>query len=141
MARAEPRTKTPSEGGPRALLDRVLRTRTLILTGPFLAALFLGGGIATAVSGNDFMDTLRAEQEAGRLASDDPRIDQGLFLWIGADAGFALSVILGALSLYYFLYDPLPPSEGTVRESRDWAFAPMVDPQQGVAGMSFGGRF
>ena len=105
------------------------------------AALFLGGGIATAVIGNDMMGDLQAARDAGTLTSDDPRIDQGLFLWIGADAGFGLALILGALSLYYFLYDPLPPSEGTVLEARDWALAPMVDPQRGIAGMTVGGTF
>lgn len=105
------------------------------------AALFLGGGIATAVIGNDMMGDLQAARDAGTLTSDDPRIDQGLFLWIGADAGFGLALILGALSLYYFLYDPLPPSEGTVLEARDWALAPMVDPQRGIAGMTVGGSF
>ncbi len=105
------------------------------------AGVFLAGGVTAALIGNDLMGTLQAERDAGRLTSDDPRIDTGLFLYIGADAGFGLALIVGALSLYYFLYDPLPPSEGTVLEARDWAFAPMLDPQRGVAGVSLGGQF
>ncbi|HBQ13089.1 MAG TPA: hypothetical protein DEF51_18780 [Myxococcales bacterium] len=104
-------------------------------------ALFIGGGVTLALIGNDFMSGLRAEQDAGRLTSDDPRIDQGLFLYIGADVAFGLSVILGGLALYYFVHDPLPPSEGSVREARDWAFAPMVDPVNGGASLGFVGRF
>lgn len=104
-------------------------------------ALFIGGGVTLALIGNDFMSGLRAEQDAGRLTSDDPRIDQGLFLHIGADVAFGLSVILGGLALYYFVHDPLPPSEGSVREARDWAFAPMVDPVNGGASLGFVGRF
>lgn len=104
-------------------------------------ALFIGGGVTLALLGNDWMSGLRAEQEAGRLTSDDPRFDQGLYLYIAADAAFGLSVILGGLALYYFLYDPLPPSEGSVREARDWAFAPMIDPVNGAASLGFTGRF
>ena len=58
-----------------------------------------------------------------------------------ADVAFGLSVILGGLALYYFVHDPLPPSEGSVREARDWAFAPMVDPVNGGASLGFVGRF
>lgn len=105
------------------------------------SALFLGGGIAVALIGNDLDNALQIERDAGTLASDDSRLDLGLFLYIGADAAFGLSFILGALALYYFVYDPLPPSEGSVQDSRDWAFTPMFDPETGTGGMGFGGRF
>ena len=70
------------------------------------------------------------------------RADAALPAWAtGADVAFGLSVILGGLALYYFVHDPLPPSEGSVREARDWAFAPMVDPVNGGASLGFVGRF
>jgi hypothetical protein len=105
------------------------------------AGLLLGGGIATAVIGNDLRNTLAAEQDAGRLASDDPRLDHGFILYIAADAAFGLSVILGGLALFYFLNDPLPPSEGSVQDARDWTFLPILDPVTGTAGGGFSGRF
>lgn len=105
------------------------------------AALFVGGGVALSVLANDWSNQLAEEQAAGRLASDDARIDQGIYFSIGADAAFGLSLILGALALYYFFYDPLPPSDGRVLEARDWAILPMVDPVSGAAGVGLGGRF
>jgi len=104
-------------------------------------ALFVGGGIVLAVLGNDLQNQLIAARDAGALASDDERHDIGLFMYVGADAAFGLAVILGGLSLYYFLYDPLPPSEGSVQDARDWALTPLVDPTRGTAGLAVGGRF
>jgi hypothetical protein len=104
-------------------------------------ALFLGGGIALGLVADDLSTTLAAEQEAGTLASDDSRLDLGFYLSIGADAAFGLSAILGALALYYFVYDPLPPSEGRALEARDWALSPMLDPVRGTAGLGVEGRF
>src|SRR5690606_14075583 len=103
------------------------------------SALFLGGGVALAVIGNDMMSTLQLERDAGHLAADDPRLDEGFFVYIAADAAFGVSLILGALALYYFLNDPLPPSEGRVLEARDWALLPMLDPVNGAAGLGVGG--
>lgn len=105
------------------------------------SALFLAGGITLGVLGDDFNAQLRAEADAGTLANDDPRIDQGFFMYIGADAAFGLSLILGGLALYYFFYDPLPPSEGSVQDARDWSFAPLLDPERGTAGLGFTGSF
>lgn len=105
------------------------------------SALFLGGGIGLGVVGFDFMNQAQAEVEAGTLASDDGRLDVGMGLYIGADASFGLSLIIGVLALYYFLYDPLPPSEGQVLEPRDWALSPIVDPVRQTAGVGVTGRF
>lgn len=105
------------------------------------SAIFLGAGIGLGVAGLDLQNAVAAERDAGTLASDDARLDTGLFLYIGADSAFGLSLIVGILAVYYFLYDPLPPSEGSVLEPRDWAFAPMVDPQRQTAGLGFTGSF
>lgn len=101
----------------------------------------LGGGIAMAVISNDFYQQVVRAREAGALASDDDRLETGFFLAIGADAAFGVSLILGILAVYYFAYDPLPPSEGTVLEPRDWTLAPFVDPVTGAAGAGIAGRF
>ena len=105
------------------------------------SALFLGAGIGLGVVGLDFNNTLQAERDAGTLASDDARIDQGFFIYIAADAAFGLSLVVGVLALYYFIYDPLPPSEGTVQDARDWALTPIVDPERQTGGLSLTGRF
>ncbi len=105
------------------------------------SAVFLGAGIGLGVAGLDFHNQAQTELEAGTLASDDGRLDAGIFLYIGADAAFGLSLVVGVLALYYFLYDPLPPSEGTVLEARDWALAPIVDPLNQTAGLGLSGRF
>ena len=105
------------------------------------AALFVGAGITLAVLGNDLSGTLQLERDAGRLATDDPRIDTGLIYWIAADSAFGLGFVFGCLALYYIFYDPLPPSEARVLEERDWAFAPLADPTRGLAGLAFEGSF
>ncbi len=105
------------------------------------AALSLGGGIALAVISDELRGTLQREQAAGRLASHDPRLDHGIYLSIGADSAFALAAVLAALGTYYMFEDSLPPSEGTLLEPRDWAFAPMLDPRAGAFGGAIGGRF
>lgn len=105
------------------------------------AAVFLAGGITAALIGNDLSNALTMERNAGTLASDDPRLDRGLFLYIGADAGFGMAFIFGALALFYFLSDPLPPSEGHTLEARALSLAPLVDPVRGAAGLAMTGRF
>jgi hypothetical protein len=107
----------------------------------FLAAVLAGGGAVMAVLADDLRATLAAEHQAGRLATADERIDRGFFLSLGADGAFGLAGIVAFAGLYYAFYDPLPPSEGTVFEPRDWAFAPFVDPRFNAIGGTLGGRF
>jgi len=86
-------------------------------------------------------DELRAEQQAGTLSADDPRIDRGRMLAIGADISFGLSALFAGLTTYFFLHDAGPDSEGTVLEPRDWAFAPIIDPSTGTASFHVGRSF
>jgi hypothetical protein len=60
---------------------------------------------------------------------------------VGADAAFGLGALLGILSIYYFLRDPLPDSEATVLEPRDWALLPYVDPAGRGGGGALRWRF
>lgn len=101
----------------------------------------LGGGIALSVLSNRLRDDLDAEQALGTLADDDPRISQGRALSIGADVAYGLSGLVGIVSVYLFVHDPTPDSEGTLLEPRDWALLPVWDPATGTAAVSFGGRF
>jgi len=94
-----------------------------------LAAGFIGGGIAMGLLANDREDELEGVLDEGLLANDDGRIEEGRFLSIGANAAFGIGAILGVLSIYYFVKDDLPDSEGVQLEPRDWALFPQVDPR------------
>ncbi|MFW5926231.1 MAG: PEGA domain-containing protein, partial [Myxococcota bacterium] len=93
-----------------------------------LAGLVLGAGTTLAVMSEDRLDILRDEGRTGRLASNDPRLFRGRMLAIGADTAFGLGGLLALVSVYYFLRDPLPDSEGSVLEPRDWSLDPEVGP-------------
>jgi hypothetical protein len=82
---------------------------------------------ASAVVGwysTTIFDDLERRSEAGRLASDDSRIQNGMYWAIGADVGFGIGTIVAALTLYYFLRDPLPDSEGRVEDAVDFTENP-----------------
>jgi hypothetical protein len=106
-----------------------------------IAAAAGGGGLALAILADHLEDDLRADRALGVLSSDDPRITRGRWYTIAADGAFGLAALTGLLSLYYFLRDPLPDSEGRVLEPRDWAFVPSVDPLRGSASLHVRWRF
>ncbi|MGZ3448618.1 MAG: PEGA domain-containing protein [Polyangiales bacterium] len=83
------------------------------------SAVFLGGGIYLGIKSNDYRDQLNAAQASGRLDQEDTRIKKGKYFAIAADSCFAVSGILGLISLYNFVKDPLPPSKGWVEAPRD----------------------
>lgn len=93
-----------------------------------LAAMMLGGGTTLAVMSGHRYDSLHNLSVDGRLASDDRRLFKGKMITIGADVGFGLGGLLALVSIYYFVRDPLPPSEGTVLKPRDWSVTPAVGP-------------
>lgn len=97
------------------------------------SALAIGGGVVLGVLSNNLHDELSLESANGTLASNDSRITRGRWMSIGADASFGLAAGLAILSVYYFLRDPLPDSEGTILEPRDWALIPSVDAHGGGA--------
>jgi len=89
----------------------------------FSTALFVGGGIAGYMA-LKIDDELESSRNNGRLTNDDPRILRG-FLWaLGADLAFGVGTIVGSLCIYYFLRDPLPPSEGKLFDPIDFEEAP-----------------
>lgn len=92
-----------------------------------LGLLTAGGGTALAVLSERTRDDLDRDRRAGILSDDDSRITRGKILSIAADTAFGFAGLLGILSIYYFVRDPLPDSEGTTLEPRDWTFVPTLD--------------
>lgn len=104
------------------------RTSGFVSAG-FSLALFSAGGAFGGIALNR-RNSLEADRRAGRLASDDPRVLNGLLWAVGADISFAVGTIVAGMSLYYFLRDPLPPSEGKLREPVDFAENPESGPAE-----------
>jgi hypothetical protein len=92
----------------------------------FSALTFTAAGIIGWYS-TTIYDDLEALSRAGRLASDDSQIRNGMIWAIGADAGFGIGTIVAALTLYYFLRDPLPDSEGRVEDPVDFTENPETE--------------
>lgn len=111
-----------------------------ILSGVF-GALFLGGAIATNIISNDLYTQLDAERAAGTLRLGDDRILQGYALSIGTYAGYGVAGLLGALCLFYAIYDDKPSSEANVLVPRDWAVLPTFSPNGDSFGLSVMGSF
>ena len=113
--------------------------------GAYVTAVFTGvvlaGAVTMTVLANEWGNQLAAARAHGTLASDDPRIDQGFGFSIAQYCGYGLAGILLGVTIYYAVYDDLPPSEATVLEPRDWAVMPMFDPTTGLAGVAAGGTF
>ncbi|MEO8901241.1 MAG: PEGA domain-containing protein [Polyangiaceae bacterium] len=87
-----------------------------------IGAAFLGGAIFAGVESNKLHDQLQADRDSGSLESSDSRATRGRWFAIGADAGFAVAGIMGGLSTYNFIKDPLPESsvkQGKLLEFED----------------------
>jgi len=89
----------------------------------FAAALYIAGGVVGGIALH-LDKELEAEKDAGRLADDDPRIVRGFGLALGADIAFGLGLIVTGMCVYYFVRDPLPPSEGKVYDPVDMEGTP-----------------
>jgi tetratricopeptide (TPR) repeat protein len=87
------------------------------------AAIFIGGGVAGGIALGIKNDLDNARNE-GRLASNDPRIMQGFIWGLSADLAFGVGAIVGGMAIYYFLRDPLPPSEAKLTEPVDFTENP-----------------
>lgn len=97
----------------------------------FSAVVFAASGVLGWYSTVVFRD-LEDLAESGRLATDDNRMVGGFLFALGADVGFAVGAAIAGLTLYYFLRDPLPPSEGRVDEPVDFTENPVL-PAAGAA--------
>jgi len=91
---------------------------TTLLIGLALA----GAGGYFAYETDRIESELAADRAAGILASDDPRIDRGFYYSLAANGGFGLGGLMGLMSMYLFIRDPLPDSEGFILDPLDWGY-------------------
>ncbi|HMJ10121.1 MAG TPA: PEGA domain-containing protein, partial [Polyangiaceae bacterium] len=80
-----------------------------------ISVAFLGAAIYLGSESNRLHDDLKADQNDGVLDQEDSRIARGRWFAVGADAGFAIGGVLGALATYNFIRDPLPESSVQLR--------------------------
>jgi len=79
-------------------------------TQAIIGAAFLGAAIYVGSESNHLYDQLKSDRESGSLESSDSRATRGKWFAVGADAGFVVAGVLGGLSTYNFIKDPLPES-------------------------------
>lgn len=79
-------------------------------TQAILAGVCLGGGIYLGLESEDMKEEADRDRQRGVLDADDSRLSTGYWFAIGADVAFGASAVLGALSTWNFVRDPLPES-------------------------------
>jgi tetratricopeptide (TPR) repeat protein len=94
--------------------------RGVAWTQAIIGGVLVGAAIWTGVESNRVYHQLESDRHRGVLVADDDRVLKGRLLAIGADAGFVLGGVLGALATYNFVKDPLP--ESSVRNQRPREF-------------------
>jgi hypothetical protein len=91
-------------------------------TQAIIGAAFLGAAIYAGSESNRLYDQLKSDRTNGSLEGSDERATRGKWLAVGADAGFVVAGVLGGLSTYNFVKDPLPESsvsQGKLLEFED----------------------
>ena len=106
-----------------------------------LGAGAVAGGIVLGLQADGMEDDLRADSEMGLLARNDSRFRRGKTFAALANASWGLAGLMGLLSLYYFIRDPLPDSSADVLEPRDWTFTPILSPSMRAGGAQLDWRF
>jgi len=117
------------------LQPAISRTPAYIASG-FTVALLTAATIV-GLHSSAIGDELEADRDAGRQASNDPRIFEGFLYSLGADVGFVLGGVVGIFAVYYFLRDPYEDSRATQRRPVDYSLAPLLGPN--LAGLQIGG--
>lgn len=75
-----------------------------------LAGVCIGTGIYLGLESERLKEDLDRDRQRGVLDTDDSRISKGFWFAVGADVGFGAGAVLGALSTWNFIKDPLPES-------------------------------
>lgn len=89
-------------------------------TQAIIGGVVIGAATYFGVESNRLHTNLERDRDLGVLDEDDERITRGKLYAIGADAGFAVGGVLGILSVYSFLKDPLPESTITQGKRREF---------------------
>jgi len=91
-------------------------------TQAIIGAAFLGAALYAGSESDRMYDQLQQDREGGNLEGSDSRATRGKWFAIGADAGFVVAGVLGGISTYNFIKDPLPESSvkpGKLQEFED----------------------
>jgi tetratricopeptide (TPR) repeat protein len=94
-----------------------------------LSGACLGAGIYFGLESERLQKEADADRQRGVLDADDSRLSTGYWFAIGADVGFGASAVLGGLSVWNFVRDPLPESsheESALEEFNDPLSQPAV---------------
>jgi hypothetical protein len=75
-----------------------------------IGAAFIGAAAYFGNESNKIHDQLEADRAEGRLEETDSRANKGRWYAVGANGGFVVGGVLGALATYNFIKDPLPES-------------------------------
>jgi hypothetical protein len=102
-----------------------------------LAVAFIGGGLYVGSLSNQNYDHINADQNNGRLDSNDPRFSRGKWEAIGADVLYGIGALLAISSTVSF-FSHGPDSVAAV-DQRVIGLAPGISPDG--AGLSAWGRF
>ncbi|MCC6213930.1 MAG: PEGA domain-containing protein [Polyangiaceae bacterium] len=89
-------------------------------TQAIIGGVVIGAATYFGIESNRLHTNLERDRDLGVLDEDDERITRGKLYAIGADAGFAVGGVLGLLSVYSFLKDPLPESTITQGKKREF---------------------
>jgi len=96
-------------------------------TQAIIGGVLLGGGIYFGLESNRLYDELNNDHNAGILVRDDSRGTKGKVYSVGADIAFLGTAVLGGLSTYNFLKDPLPPSTFEIGKVREFEALPKAN--------------
>ncbi|MEM7607642.1 MAG: hypothetical protein AAF411_19990, partial [Myxococcota bacterium] len=99
----------------------------------------IGGGVALNLIARNQLSDLETERDSGQLEAGDSRVTRGRIFTVGSYAAFGAGALFGLLSIYYFVRNTTPDSDGDVLETREWSAG--AAPTPGGAAVGIQGTF
>lgn len=93
-----------------------------------IATALLTAGIVFAVKSKQVWDEMELDKRHGYLDNNDPRQLQLIGWNIGANSAFLIGGIMTIVGFVYMFRDPLPESEGKVKDPVEYADLPEYEP-------------